>query len=301
MLKQVFGVCRAVGVHGGLGSRDQRYRDEIADTPQDPDRDLREWLREYSGEESCHGPACLGGAAQARGPARSKEKVTGCGLRKGLHAEVRSARSIPRSRREGDQDCVRGRCAHQAVGDATSSSVDRRPAAGAELEADAFSPPRWPSAGGWRMTRPRSSSPRPSDAFWQGPGGPGLHSAGHPWNNGHAESFIKPDCGEKLSQRGNYLGGACSEAQVPRRRTTSRDTNNTAPASALGYLTPNEYAASAAPHIPVACQIDLRTAFNPWTTREVNATIGPATGASHCRDASTGIAPSEQEVHRVDR
>ncbi len=70
MLKRVKGMserlaCKTVGL-----SRSTYRTPKVADTPQDPDAELRGWLREYSTRHPCHGvPSGVGGATARRGPA----------------------------------------------------------------------------------------------------------------------------------------------------------------------------------------------------------------------------------------
>lgn len=93
MLKQVLGMsermaCKAVGL-----PRSTYRRPKVADTPQDPDKELRGWLREYTVKNPCHGFRRAWAALRHdEGQQINKKKVHRLWSEEGLQRRVHSAR-----------------------------------------------------------------------------------------------------------------------------------------------------------------------------------------------------------------
>lgn len=278
MLKQVMGMservaCKAVGL-----PRSTYRRAKVADTPQDPDRELRGWLREYSVKNPCHGFRRAWAALRHdEGRQINKKKVHRLWTEEGLQRRVRSAR-----KRAGESSAppaveadapkvvwsidfqfdstVDGKAikiasgvdAHtkQSVINIVERSIDA-PRLVRELER-AFT-----AAGGSPQVLRMDNGPEfISEAlrsFCKGRVGLAYIPPGTPWNNGHAESF-NSRMRRELLNRNHWR--CLLEAQVAI-GDYKQDHNARHRHSALGYLTPNEYAAQCRhTHTQVACEID---------------------------------------------
>lgn len=278
MLKNVLGMserlaCKAVGL-----SRSTYRRPKVADTPADPDAELRGWLREYSVKNPCHGfRRAWATLRHEEGRQINRKKVHRLWSEEGLQRKIRSARkragesSVPRFV-EADAPKVVWAIDFQfdstidgkvikiasAVDEHTKQSVlnivDRSIDAGRlvrELQS-AFT-----AAGGPPQVLRMDNGPEFISAVLRGfcAGKVGLDyiPPGTPWNNGTAESF-NSRMRRELLNRNHWT--CLLEARVA--ITDYKTEHNTRHRhSSLGYLTPDEYAAQCRhTHTPVACEID---------------------------------------------
>lgn len=277
MLKDVLSMserlaCKAVGLARST------YRDvPAAQTPADPDAELRAWLREYATKHPCHGFRRAWAALRYdEHRTINKKKVHRLWVEEGLQRRVRSRR-----KRSGESSCpqvqadapkvvwaldfqfdstVDGKAVKIAsmVDEHTRESllniVERSITAERLVEElrTCFS-----AAGGPPMVLRLDNGPEMiSEAlqrFCADMVGISYIPPGTPWNNAFIESFnnrLRKEC----LNRNHWT--SLLEARVA--IGDFKDDHNTRHRhSALGYLTPAEYAAQCShTHYPVACEIN---------------------------------------------
>ncbi|MCF8572121.1 IS3 family transposase [Gordonia sp. HY002] len=265
--------CKAVGL-----ARSTFRRTKVADTPQDPDAELRGWLRDYAVRNPCHGFRRAWAALRHDQKRQiNVKKVHRLWTEEGLQRTVRSARkrsgqSSAPAFIEADapkvvwaidfqwDSTVDGKAIKiaSAVDEHTKQSVlnivDRSidaPRLVGELER-AFT-----AADGPPMVLRMDNGPEfISEAlrgFCAGRVGLDYIPPGTPWNNGTAESF-NSRMRRELLNRNHWT--SLLEAQVGI-GDYKQEHNTRHRHSSLGYLTPDEYAAQCRhTHTPVACEID---------------------------------------------
>jgi putative transposase len=278
MLKEVLGMserlaCKAVGL-----ARSTYRRTPLAQTPADPDGELRGWLRDYSTKHPCHGFR-RAWAALRHDERRdvNKKKVHRLWKQEGLQRRIHSPR-----KRTGQSSwpvqvaadapkvvwaldfqfdsTIDGKAVKIAsmIDEHTRESllniVERSITAErliAELEkcfAAAGGPPRV-----LRMDNGPELISQALQSFCAGKVGLSYIPPGAPWENGHIESFnnrLRREC----LNRNHWTD--LLEARVVI-GDFKHEHNHRHRHSALGYLTPVEYAARCGhTHHPVACEID---------------------------------------------
>lgn len=276
MLKEVSGVserlaCRAIGL-----SRSTYRRTPVAQTPADPDADLRAWLRAYATSNPCHGfRRAWAVLRHEEGRQVNLKKVHRLWAVEGLQRRVRHPRkragvpSVPQVEADAPKvvwaldfqfdSTIDGRVVKIAsmLDEHTRESllniVERSITAQrlvAELEAvfaATGGPPRV-----LRMDNGPEFISQALQQFCEGKVGLAYIPPGTPWNNGFIESFngrMRRECLNRnhwtsLFEARVVIGDFKDEHNRRHRH------------SALGYLTPAEYAARCShTHHPVACEI----------------------------------------------
>ena len=208
--------CKAVGL-----ARSTYRRLPLAQTPADPDADLRAWLRAYATKHPCHGFR-RAWAALRHDERRevNKKKVHRLWREEGLQVRVHSPRkragvsSVPpverrcaeggvgdrlpvrlHHRRQGDQDRVDDRRTHPRVAAASGGTLDHRRAArrrAGEVFAAAGGPPKV-----LRMDNGPELISQALQRFCDGKVGLSYIPPGTPWDNGYIESFnnrLRKEC-----------------------------------------------------------------------------------------------------------
>ena len=263
--------CKAVGL-----ARSTYRRLPVAQTPADPDAQIRAWLRSYATKHPCHGFRRAWAALRYDERREvNKKKVHRLWREEGLQVRVHSPRkragvsSIPpveadapgvvwaidfqfdHHRWQGDQDRLDDRRTHPRVTDACGGAVDPAERLVAELEGV------FEAAGGApRVLRMDNGPELVSQAlqrFCDGKVGMCYIPPGTPWNNGYIESFnnrLRKEC----LNRNHW--NSLFEARVVI-GDFKHEHNHRHRHSALGYRTPAEYAAACRhTHTPVACEIN---------------------------------------------
>ncbi|KZS75294.1 integrase [Mycobacterium kansasii] len=278
MLKEVLGVserlaCKAVGL-----ARSTYRRIPIAQTPADPDAELRAWLRTYSTKQPCHGFR-RAWAALRHDERRdvNKKKVHRLWKEEGLQRRVHSPR-----KRAGQSSCPPEVTADApkvvwALDFQFDSTIDGKAIKIASMldehtresllnlversiTADRLIDDLekcFAAAGGPPMVLRMDNGPelisQALQQFCAGKVGLSYIPPGTPWNNAYIESFnnrLRRECLNRnhwtnLLEARVVIGDFKHEHNTRHRH------------SALGYLTPAEYAARCShTHHPVACDIN---------------------------------------------
>lgn len=278
MLKRVKGMsermaCKTVGL-----SRSTYRTPKITDTPQDPDAELRGWLRDYSTKHPCHGFRRAWAALRHdEGRQINRKKVHRLWTDEGLQRKIRSAR-----KRAGESSAppfieadapkvvwaidfqfdstIDGKAikiasavdehTKQSVLNIVERSIDA-PRLVQELEkafTAAGEPPQV-----LRLDNGPEFISQVLRGFCDGRVGLDYIPPGTPWNNGTTESF-NSRMRRELLNRNHWT--CLLEARVAI-ADYKEDHNTRHRHSSLGYLTPDEYAAQCRhTHTPVACEID---------------------------------------------
>ncbi|HYB38196.1 MAG TPA: IS3 family transposase [Mycobacterium sp.] len=278
MLKDVLGVserlaCKAIGL-----ARSTYRRIPVAQTPADPDAELRQWLRDYSAKHPCHGFR-RAWAALRHDERRevNKKKVHRLWTEEGLQRRVHS----PRKRAgqsswpaEVAADAPKVVWALDFQFDSTidgkaikiASMLDEHTRESVlniverSITADrliAELKKCFAAAGGPPMVLRMDNGPelisQALQSFCAGKVGMSYIPPGAPWDNGYIESFnnrLRRECLNR-NHWTNLL-----EARVVI-GDFKHEHNHRHRHSALGYLTPVEYAARCShTHHPVACEIN---------------------------------------------
>jgi len=277
MLKSVMGIserlaCRAVGL-----ARSTYQRVPIAQTTADPDGELRAWLRAYATAHPCHGFRRAWAALRHDEHRRiNKKKVQRLWAEEGLQRRVHSRR-----KRTGEsshpQVCADAPKVVWALDFQFDSTIDGKAVKIASMLDEhtresllniverSITAERlvedlersFAAAGGPPMVLRMDNGPEMiSQALQQFCGGKvGLSyiPPGTPWNNGFIESFnnrLRKECLNR-NHWTNLLEARVAIADF------KHDHNSAHRHSALGYLTPAEYAAQCShTHYPVACEIN---------------------------------------------
>jgi len=278
MLKDVLGVserlaCKAIGL-----ARSTYRRIPVAQTPADPDAELRQWLRDYSAKHPCHGFR-RAWAALRHDERRevNKKKVHRLWKDEGLQRRVHS----PRKRAgqsswpaEVAADAPKVVWALDFQFDSTidgkaikiASMLDEHTRESVlniverSITADrliAELKKCFAAAGGPPMVLRMDNGPelisQALQSFCAGKVGMSYIPPGAPWDNGYIESFnnrLRRECLNR-NHWTNLL-----EARVVI-GDFKHEHNHRHRHSALGYLTPVEYAARCShTHHPVACEIN---------------------------------------------
>ncbi|KAA8963990.1 IS3 family transposase [Mycobacterium sp.] len=278
MLKEVLGLserlaCKAVGL-----ARSTYRRTPLAATPQDPDADLRAWLRAYASKHPCHGFRRAWAALRYDEHCEvNKKKVHRLWKDEGLQRRVHS----PRKRAgqsswppEIEADAPKVVWAIDFQFDSTidgkaikiASMIDEhtresllniveRSITGERLVDELEQV--FAAAGGPPMVLRMDNGPemisQALQRFCENKVGLVYIPPGTPWNNGHIESFnnrLRKEC----LNRNHWT--SLLEARVVI-GDFKHEHNHRHRHSALGYLTPAEYAARCShTHHPVACEIN---------------------------------------------
>lgn len=277
MLKRVKGMserlaCKAVGL-----SRSTYRRLPSAQTPADPDAQLREWLRSYSKRNPCHGfRRAWAGLRYDEQQVVNRKKVHRLWVEEGLQRRVRSRRkrvgesSVPQVAADAPKvvwaldfqfdSTMDGKAIKIAsmVDEHTRESllniVERSITAERLIEElrRCFT-----AAGGPPMVLRMDNGPemisQALQQFCSGMVGVVYIPPGTPWNNGFIESFnnrLRRECLNR-NHWTNLLEARVAIADYKHEHNTAHRH------SALGYLTPAEYAAQCShTHHPVACEIN---------------------------------------------
>ncbi|WP_345317562.1 IS3 family transposase, partial [Mycobacterium paraffinicum] len=263
--------CKAVGL-----TRSTYRRLPLAQTPADPDAEMRAWLRSYARKHPCHGFRRAWAALRYDEHREVNKKVHRLWREEGLQVRIRSPRkragvsSIPPVEADAPNvvwaidfqfdSTIDGKAIKIAsmIDEHTRYSllhvVERSITAErlvVELE-DAFA-----AAGGppkvLRMDNGPELVSQALQQFCENKAGLLYIPPGTPWNNGYIESFnnrLRKECLNRnhwttLFEARVVIGDFKTEHNHRHRH------------SALGYRTPAEYAASCrCTHIPVACGIN---------------------------------------------
>ena len=263
--------CKAVGL-----ARSTYRRLPIAQTPLDPDAQLRAWLRAYATKHPCHGFRRAWAALRYDERREvNKKKIHRLWREEGLQVRVHSPRkragvsSIPPIEADAPKvvwaidfqfdSTIDGKAIKIAsmIDEHTRESlldlVERSITAERlvdEVEAvfAAGGPPKV-----LRMDNGPEFISQALQQFCEGKVGLSYIPPGTPWNNGHVESFnnrLRKEC----LNRNHW--NTLLEARVVI-GDFKREHNHRHRHSALGYRTPAEYAAACrCTHTPVACEIN---------------------------------------------
>lgn len=264
--------CRTVGL-----ARSTRRRLPVAQTPADPDADMRAWLRSYATKNPCHG--FRRAWATLRYDERreaNKKKVHRLWREEGLQVKVTSPRkragvsSIPPITADAPNvlwavdfqfdSTVDGKAIKIASMIDEHTRVSLLNIVERSITADRFVAELttvFAAAGGPPTVLRMDNGPEfISQALQQFCGdriGMSYIPPGTPWNNGHIESFnnrLRKECLNRnhwntLVEARVVIGDFKTEHNQRHRH------------SALGYLTPAEYAAACrCTHTPLACEIN---------------------------------------------
>lgn len=265
--------CKAVGL-----ARSTYRRTPLAQTPADPDAELRGWLRAYSTKHPCHGFRRAWAALRHDEHREvNKKKVHRLWKQEGLQRRVHSPRKrsgISSFPPEVEADAPKVVWALDFQFDSTvdgkavkiASMIDEhtresllniveRSITGERLVADLER--CFAAAGGPPVVLRMDNGPelisQALQSFCAGKVGLSYIPPGTPWNNGHIESFnnrLRRECLNRnhwtnLLEARVVIGDFKHEHNTRHRH------------SALGYQTPAEYAAQCShTHHPVACEID---------------------------------------------
>lgn len=278
MLKEVLGLserlaCKAVGL-----ARATYRRTPIAQTPADPDAELRAWLRAYAATKPCHGFRRAWAALRHDEHRQvNKKKVHRLWAEEGLQRRVHSPRkragqSSWASEVEADapkvvwaldlqfDSTIDGKAVKIAsmIDEHTRESllnIVERSITGDRLVDELERV--FATAGGPPMVLRMDNGPemisQALQAFCEEKVGLSYIPPGTPWNNGYIESFnnrLRREC----LNRNHWT--SLLEARVVI-GDFKHDHNHRHRHSALGYLTPTEYAARCShTHHRVACEIN---------------------------------------------
>lgn len=278
MLKEVLGLserlaCKAVGL-----ARATYRRTPLAQTPADPDAELRAWLRAYAGKHPCHGFRRAWAALRHDEHRQvNKKKVHRLWKEEGLQRRVHSHRKragqsswAPEVQADAPKvvwaldfqfdSTIDGRAVKIAsmLDEHTRESllhIVERSITGQRLVDELERV--FAAAGGPPMVLRMDNGPemisQALQAFCEGKVGLSYIPPGTPWNNGHIESFnnrLRREC----LNRNHWT--SLLEARVVI-GDFKHDHNHRHRHSALGYQTPAEYAARCShTHHPVACEIN---------------------------------------------
>jgi len=278
MLKEVLGLserlaCKAVGL-----ARATYRRTPLAQTPADPDAELRTWVRGYSAKHPCHGFRRAWAALRHdEHRAVNKKKVHRLWKEEGFAAAVHSHRKragqsswAPEVQADAPKvvwaldfqfdSTIDGRAVKIAsmIDEHTRESllhIVERSITGERLVDELERV--FAAAGGPPMVLRMDNGPemisQALQAFCEGKVGLSYIPPGTPWNNGHIESFnnrLRREC----LNRNHWT--SLLEARVVI-GDFKHDHNHRHRHSALGYQTPAEYAARCShTHHPVACEIN---------------------------------------------
>ncbi len=250
-----------------------------AQTPADPDADLRAWLRAYATKHPCHGFRRAWAALRLRrAPCRStRRRSTGCGARRACSVRVHSPRkragvsSIPQvsadapeggvgdrfpvrlhHRRQGHQDRVDDRRTHPRIAAASGGALDHRRAPRRPSSRRCSPPPAarrrccgWTTVRSWFLKRCNGSARARSGCPTSRRARRGTTATSNRSTTDCARSASTATTGTPCSRPEWSIGDFKHEHNHRHRH------------SALGYRTPAEYAARCShTHYPVACEIN---------------------------------------------
>ncbi|MEE6176820.1 IS3 family transposase [Mycobacterium sp. 050134] len=264
--------CRAVGL-----ARSTRRRLPQAQTPADPDTEMRAWLRCYATKNPCHGFRRAWAALRYDERREvNKKKIHRLWREEGLQVKIRSPRkragvsSIPPIEADAPNvvwaidfqfdSTIDGKAIkiasmldeHTRVSLLNiverSITAERLVAELKKVFAGAGGPPKV-----LRMDNGPEFISQALQQFCDGKTGMSYIPPGTPWNNGHIESFnnrLRKEC----LNRNHW--NTLLEARVVI-GDFKEDHNHRHRHSSLGYRTPAEYAAACrCTHTPVACEIN---------------------------------------------